>query len=498
MRTVSNVKAISSGIGNQPTRAYLRILRSGAWCFFSYPCAPSNSSSLSVLHPSKIRHVSFSPRLSRSTAASQKCGAIRIATPAMLMLMAATVSCHKNSSSGSSFVSRRASIAWSSLMEARRDYHYTPFLLQQDATPRSLSSIPSFIADDVGRRRESKKTALTTDKKDAASQREPHSKAATFRTLRLHNLPKNWLHEDIIQFIEQVASYAGIDPPPPSSSSHSSSQDASCSFEKREMEEDGETFLSDKSFSPATSAPQHVTSPFVHHLTIYFGRRTGIVFGSPKIVLTSASLCDVLLQGVPFEEDDYRARIYFTEESPSPSPASSSSSPSSVPTSFSTSSSSLPASSSLQAIKETLADEQQAALEQLELDRFLFAPDLLYDVARLHQRRLVTRSESVLLRSFCDSNHGEEEENDEEEEGVDVEEMNGHNEKQSDGTDEDFTHESLPSQRFGMLRRAKAKNKRRRKQKRVTSVIAGEQSDLGRGSMHNTPMPKPYVEGRQI
>lgn len=377
------------------------------------------------------------------------------------------------------------------LLENHRKIHFSSFSSQSSSGTPEFSSLHS--AQHETRKEEEKGEEECRDVSNDSTKKDTcHASSLPFRTLRLHNLPKNWLHEDIVQFLEQVASYAEIDPPP------SPSLSTSMPTLTRNGFSDVDEGESDENRAPLTNSSrisEHVTSPFVHRLTIFFGRRTGIVFGSPRIVITSSVLCDVLLKGIPFEDDDYRARIYFTEENEGP--LASSSSQNGVTASHS-SSSALPACSSLQEIKETLEEEQQVALEQLELDRFLFAPDLLYDIARLHQRRLVTRSESVLLPSFRDADDYTDDADEEEENDGFKSEVNSDPDEGGNEGEDDFANDSLPSQRFGMVGNTNAKDKRRRRKWRRKSSLVRDQSDLGRGSMHNTPVPKPYVEGRRV
>lgn len=384
----------------------------------------------------------------------------------------------------------------SHLVENHRKIHCSSFSSQSFFERPELSSLLS--APHEKREEEEKgRQECRNESGDSTKEGPRHPAALSFRTLRLHNLPKNWLHEDIVQFLEQVASYAEIEPPPSPSLSTSLSTLAKSGFS--DAEEGGSVDNSAPSYREPLTAPStvtdHVTSPFLHRLTIFFGRRTGIVFDSPRLVITSSALCDVLLKGIPFEVDDYRARIYFTEEKESP--LASSSSRSSVSASHS-SSSALPARSSLQEIKETLEEEQQVALEQLELDRFLFAPDLLYDIVRLHQRRLVTRSESVLIPSFCDADDCTNDADEEEEDDGFENEVGSDRDEAKNLGEENSTNDSLPSQRFAMGSIMSAKDRHRRRKWRKRSSLVRDQSDLGRGSMHNTPVPKPYVEGRRV
>lgn len=276
------------------------------------------------------------------------------------------------------------------------------------------------------------------------------------RILRLHNLPRNWLHDDILQFIDQAAASFGIEPPPPASTSHSSDH-------RHHQEEEG---------GDATGIPR-TTSPFVHHLTVFFGRRTGIVFGSPRLVLTSPALCDALLRGVPLEPDDYRSRIYFTEEKEEQQQQEQGDTAPHEGKGRTTMRK--PYSSPLVALEESLEEEQRLALEHLELDRYLFSPDLLYDIQRLHQRRFITQREAVLLDSFTD--------------GKEDESM-GQGESEGEDADNDGAAPSRSEGRRGI--------KKKKLKKGVRWRLAAAQKHLGRGSMQNMPIPKPYVQGRRV
>lgn len=62
------------------------------------------------------------------------------------------------------------------------------------------------------------------------------------------------------------------------------------------------------------SALPQTQSPFVHHIFLPFGRRTGLVYGDPVLLLTSMALANYLVNDLNFSDDDYRQRIYFTKE----------------------------------------------------------------------------------------------------------------------------------------------------------------------------------------
>eukprot|EP00796_Vickermania_ingenoplastis_P008941 gene8941-6273_t len=321
-----------------------------------------------------------------------------------------------------------------------------------------------------------------------------------FRVLRLHNLPRNWLHEEVVEFIDQVAENAGIAPPSPPEQSAAAApgREDKEGVDRSSVDEDAADEMDTEAPATASHLPL-ATSPFIYHLTIYFGRRTGVVFGSPRLVLTSSALCDVLLKGVPLEEDDYRARIYFTEEVPKAAAgggeATSAASFLSVAEATASSSKSGAVGSgaalspfcALEAMEESLEQQQRAALESLELDRYLFAPDLLYDLERLQQRRLITSREAVLLDSFAD---GEEDE---------VEGGGGAATKKKSGDSEEDGEEEEELKRAGASTRRKSKKtKNGGRRRKWIRRLAGDQKHLGRGSAINTHIPKPYVQGRRV
>ncbi|TPP46245.1 hypothetical protein CGC21_4720 [Leishmania donovani] len=256
----------------------------------------------------------------------------------------------------------------------------------------------------------------------------------------MHNMPRNWLHEDIVEMIHQVAEHAGIATPEAPRLSESAAG--------REGEE-GHTG------EGTSSALNHMSSPFVRRLHIPFGRRTGLVYGSPKLLLTSRQLADYLIHQLSFDPDDFRSRVYFTHTKPEE-----------LPSGFQqqqqpheggvaggdAANGDGVAQVTYTPIEETVEREQDEALRTLVLDRYLFAPDLLLDIA------------------------------------------NG-----ADGDAESAAASLTRRQRPRHRHRATSKGgSDKRKSPLTRRVSAGTQKHLGRGSMHNMPIPKPYVAGRNL
>ncbi|KPI84625.1 hypothetical protein ABL78_6330 [Leptomonas seymouri] len=331
--------------------------------------------------------------------------------------------------------------------------------------------------------RQSTKTSNEANGEAARSSTEDLSQPTPdYVWVALHNPPRNWLHEDIIEFIHHVAQHAGIAPPPTPTPSDSTLPHQA---EQRTSAEDDYD-------EESASSMSRVTSPFIHHLHIPFGRRTGLVYGSPKLCLSSARLATYLKKELTFDDDDFRSRIYFTELTPAELPASFQQQPPQHGESNPSASSDSVARVRYTPIEETLAKEQEEALRTLELDRYLFSPDLLLDIAKSHQRRLVTKGEKVLLDAFVDGdedmdNDGDDDDDDDDDEAT-----------AASGEGSSRRQASPPSSAARRRRRTaggggKGKNIRRR-----AGVRAGTQKHLGRGSMHNMPIPKPYVEGRPL
>ncbi|KAH9597927.1 hypothetical protein LSM04_006945 [Trypanosoma melophagium] len=272
------------------------------------------------------------------------------------------------------------------------------------------------------------------------------------RTVRLHNMPKTWMHEEVVEFLHQVAEHAGIEPPTLSS----------CSQEREkenENNEKGRKEQNEEEEEDTTSAVPYVTSPFVNRMHIPFGRRTGIICGGPIIQLTSNDLAHYLLHELTFDPDDYRNRIYFTEVVNVNKQDNNNNNNNTMMMSSAVSLSE----------KEAMEAEQQEALGTLELDRYLLAPDLLYDIARMRQRRLVTKSSKLLLETFADD----------------------------DGKKEEAEREGEEQLMESVENSQKKKKAKKNKKKRKTLRRVGECKEMGRGSMHSIPLAVPYVQGRR-
>lgn len=272
----------------------------------------------------------------------------------------------------------------------------------------------------------------TNHQTDADEADLPSTTVPPFPVVRLHNLPRNWMHEEIIEFVHTVAVHAGIPEP----------EQSSVGWRHAAHRSDAANKVADASEQPQAapnSAVPLASSPYVHRLVLPFGRRTGLVYGTPTLTLTSPALAAYLVNSLQFDPDDYRNRIYFTTVKESDVQATAG--PHSGIVSFAE-------------IEETVEDEKAEALRSLTLDRYLLAPDLLLDIERLHQRRLVTAGEEVLLDAFLDS----------EEDGV-------------------------PPAAAVQLRTRDVGTRERR----VRAM-----QHLGRGSAVNTHIPRPYVEGRRL
>lgn len=338
------------------------------------------------------------------------------------------------------------------------------FLDLDDSSDNAVNSMPaspqSRAAEDQGEPRATPSSPSsatfcegTGSDKDAEGRSQGGSASSqpsslTFVTVRMHNMPRNWMHEDIVEFVHTVGTHAGI--PAPSLALHQGIDDPGSD-----------------SPSGLSSAIPKTTSPYVHRLSIPFGRRTGLIYGEPRITLASEDLAQYLVKDLKFDPDDYRSRIYFTREEQRGQEHGTPSSR--VVTAF-------------EEVEESMEQEQADALQTLELDRYLMAPDLLLDIAKMHQRRLVTVNEKVLLDSFLDAD---------EDDGIADEGEDG------DANHVEASEGQAPSLRARKRRRAStASAKGPRKPHK--SRRAGDLKTPGRGSMHNTPIPKPYVQGRSL
>ncbi|KAG5509395.1 hypothetical protein JKF63_06705 [Porcisia hertigi] len=308
----------------------------------------------------------------------------------------------------------------------------------------------------------------------------------------LHNMPRNWLHEDIVEMIHQIADHAGIAEPQAPHAFHSASG--------REATAAGGEDGKDDTDEGASSALSRMSSPFVRRLHIPFGRRTGIVYGSPKLLLTSPQLADYLIHELTFDPDDFRNRVYFTRSKTEEVPRSYQK-PQQLHGERGVDHEAATDNGVAQVvytpIEETVEREQDEALRTLELDRYLFAPDLLLDIAKAHQRRLVTKREKVLLDAFVDGEEDSEENEEEEEDGEGGNSAIGGDRDADDSAESRTASATRHRQRRPRFTSSGGSTKRKRSHPR-RNVRAGTQKHLGRGSMHNMPIPKPYVEGRNL
>lgn len=303
---------------------------------------------------------------------------------------------------------------------------------------------------------------------------QPSTSASVWVTL--HNMPRNWLHEEIAEMIHHVAAHAGIAAP-----------HAHPEVRGRDAHDDQGVEDADGSDDMMTG---RVSSPFIERLHIPFGRRTGLVYGTPKLLLTSRALADYLVRDLNFDPDDFRSRVYFTHTTPAELPAAFQQQSHDAAGQGGEASPSGRASVQYAPIEETVEREQDEALRTLELDRYLFAPDLLLDIAKSHQRRLVTKNEKVLLDAFVDG--------DEDDDEADEDASDAAGERDADAGDEGgFSADAAP-QRAQRRRRSRSAAAARRRGRGGRPARAGTLKHLGRGSMHNMPIPKPYVEGRQL
>ncbi|CAJ1006747.1 hypothetical protein Q4I28_002062 [Leishmania naiffi] len=374
-------------------------------------------------------------------------------------------------------------LVWSAIPDMHEQYHEATLKSNQQENSAATSTHAT-----RGSPHEDSRASNAND--TAASSPVP---PVSYLWVSLHNMPRNWLHEDIVEMIHQVAEHAGIATP----KAHHPPRSASGLENDTTRKEDEEGYT-DKEASSVLSC---MSSPFVRRLHIPFGRRTGLVYGSPKLLLTSPQLADYLIHQLTFDPDDFRSRVYFTRTNPEelPSGYQQQQQPhEGGGAGCGAANSDGVAQVTYTPIEETVEREQDEALHTLVLDRYLFAPDLLLDIAKSHQRRLVTKNEKVLLNAFLD---GEEDSDDDEadEDGEDIED--GDATGGDSGVDDD-AKDAAASLARRQRQRHRAKSSRgsskKKKSRPICRVRAGTQKHLGRGSMHNMPIPKPYVEGRNL
>jgi hypothetical protein len=193
------------------------------------------------------------------------------------------------------------------------------------------------------------------------------AKPRTIRVLKMHGLPRGWMHDEVVKFIDVVATNVGATGTKPPEGGVFPEDDT-----QRNEKDVMDTALSQ--------------SAFVRRVRIPFGRRTGVLYGDPVVEVTSDVVADALLSLTFDEYSDSRRRLRFTEEDADAHSAKE-----------------LAASTRMQR-EET---EDALALATLELDRFLLDPDLLYDMKKRRQGRRLTLKEKIRVDTFRESDEDE-------------------------------------------------------------------------------------------
>jgi hypothetical protein len=180
------------------------------------------------------------------------------------------------------------------------------------------------------------------------------------RVVKMHGLPRGWMHDEVVKFVDSVASRVGA-----AASVESSGKDS----------HHGDADDDEPSALPNSST-------HVHRVRIPFGRKTGVIYGEPVIELNSSAVADALLTLTFDEYSDSRRRLHFSEVDADDYASKQTSA----------------------ASRQQKEDEEDAlALSTLDLDRFLLDPDLLYDMKKRRQRRRLTLRESIDIPSFRDN-----------------------------------------------------------------------------------------------
>lgn len=178
------------------------------------------------------------------------------------------------------------------------------------------------------------------------------------RVVKMHGLPRGWMHDDVIKFVDSIAARLADTTTTPSEGAN---------------EADETSALPNSSIN-------------VHRVRIPFGRKTGVIYGEPIVELNSSAVADALLSLKFDEYSDSRRRMYFTEVDAAE----------------------YASRQSTAASRQQKEDDEDAlALSTLDLDRFLLDPDLLYDMKKRRQRRRLTLRESIDLKSFRDKDDQE-------------------------------------------------------------------------------------------
>ncbi|CAD2219293.1 hypothetical protein ADEAN_000679800 [Angomonas deanei] len=230
-------------------------------------------------------------------------------------------------------------------------------------------------------------------------------------------MPPGWLYDDVMEFIEQVVQFFQLTPPPTTEKMFLEKQKHNAAAQQ----EDQSLYV----FRPL--------SPFVQRLVIPFGRRTGLLYGNPRLLLTSAPLAKAVLTEEEgknplqacLEENDYRSRLYLTKlsEEEGEKLFQMSLLRQQIATYENNNNENDEEQKKKNNIffthdadevflmkQEEVEEEIEAARRALSLDRYLFSPDLLLEIKKMKQKKLVSRHERLLVDSFTDGEDDEEEE----------------------------------------------------------------------------------------
>ena len=118
------------------------------------------------------------------------------------------------------------------------------------------------------------------------------------------------------------------------------------------------------------------TGSCVKYVKLLTGKKTGKSFGAAEVFVTDSSVAQTLCT-LKFESGDYREPMTFEQVSEEDQ--------------------------ARRAAKgEQAVTSHRRMLDSLDLDQYLMSPDVLYDAAKLHQRKLLTKSEPIEVDSFLD------------------------------------------------------------------------------------------------
>jgi hypothetical protein len=114
----------------------------------------------------------------------------------------------------------------------------------------------------------------------------------------------------------------------------------------------------------------------VNYAKLLVGKKSGKSYGTAEVSLENKNIARMLCE-LKFEEGDIRENMTFsliTEEEEERRARK----------------------------KGEAASGQRRMLETIDLDQYLMSPDVLYDAAKLHQRKFLTRSEQIEVDAFLD------------------------------------------------------------------------------------------------